>query len=257
MLSLSLLLTALLATACIAQDTCEEPASRLYLPDPPYANYIYFDCHSSSHVIVISPSQSDNLSIIGPRFLVAWPAGNSGLVAYFEPANGVNGSLTPQLENSTATGNTLEPIYEPVQDGDPRVGVSGFINFNVPANLITPILGSIRTIRDFAEGPSILDPDVQGGIRFSESDSNGVTINRTWFDNTTTTMLTFTPLDGAEPVAIESSTNHLIFGAGTYQCKLNTSDNLTFKFVVGIAKYPQSTPPLITHIWNNSISQKC
>ncbi|KAF9690782.1 hypothetical protein EKO04_011053 [Ascochyta lentis] len=211
------LLAALLLAASKAQDICSEPASRLHLPDPPYENHIYFDCHSSSHVIVTSPSLNSNLNIVGPRLLVAWPAGNSGLVAYFEPTDGMNGTLTPQLENSTSTGNTLEPIYEPVQGSNPRVGVSGSINFNVPAVLTIPIFGSIRTIRDFAEGPSILDPDVQGGLRFSEADSNGATINRTWFDNITTTLLTFTPLSGAQPVTIDPDDNSLLFGAGTYQ----------------------------------------
>jgi hypothetical protein len=212
------LVAVVLAAACVAQDTCNEPASRLYLPDPPYDNYIYFDCHSGSHVIVTSPGPDSNLNVIYPRLLVAWPGGNSGLAAYFAPTNGANGTLTLRLENSTSTGEALDPIYELIQGTAPRVGVSGSINFNVPANLTIPILGSIRTIRDFAEGPSILDPDVQGGLRFSGSDISA-TINRTWFDNVTTTELTFTPLGGTEPVIIAPDSNHLLFGAGTYQCK--------------------------------------
>lgn len=212
-------LAALLAAVCVAQDACIEPASRLYLPDPPYDNYIYFDCNSSSHIILTSPIPSSNLNVIGPRLLVAWPAGNSGLVAYFEPTNGPNGTLTPHLENSTTTRETLDAIYNPVEGGDPRIGVSGSINFNVPARLTIPILGSIRTIRDFAEGPSILDRDVQGGLQFSELDNIGAIISRTWFDNVTTTELSFAPLNDAEPVTIDPSNNHLLFGAGTYQCK--------------------------------------
>lgn len=215
-------LASLLVAVCIAQDACNEPASRLHLPDPPYDNHIYFDCHSSSHVILTTPTSSSNLGVIGPRLVVAWPAGNSGLVAYFEPTNGANGTLTPRLENSTSTGETLDPIYEPIQGGDPRVGVSGSITFNVPATLIIPILGSIRTIRDFSEGPSILDSKVQGGLRFSQSDNNGATVNRTWFDNVTTTVLAFTPLNGAQPVSITSNSSRLLFGAGTYQCKIST-----------------------------------
>ncbi|KAF2628120.1 glycogen debranching enzyme [Macroventuria anomochaeta] len=223
MLRPSRFLAALFAAVSVAQDTCNEPASRLYLPDPPYDNYIYFDCHSSSHVILTSPMSNSNFSILGPRLLMAWPAGNSGLAAYFEPTDGVNGTLTPRLENSTSTGEILNPIYEPIEGSDPRVGVSGSVNFNVPANLTIPILGSIRTIRDFAEGSSILDPGVQGGLRFSQSDDNGATVNRTWFDNITTTVLTFTPFDGAQPVIIDSNSNHLLFGAGTY--RFNASFN--------------------------------
>lgn len=214
-------LVALLAAVGIAQDTCNEPASRLYLPDLPYDNYLYFDCQSSSHVIITSPTTESNLSVIGPRLLVAWPAGNSGLVVYFEPTDGVNGTLTPTLANSSSTGEALDPIYESVEGGNPMVGVSGSINFNVPATLTVAVLGSIRTIRDFAEGPSILDPDVQGGLQYSGSNSS-TTISRTWFDNITTTVLNLTPLDDAPAISIEqisSNSSHVLFGAGTYRCE--------------------------------------
>ncbi|KAJ4330686.1 hypothetical protein N0V87_009796 [Didymella glomerata] len=221
---LSCLFAALLAAVGVAQDTCDEPASRLYLPDPPYDDYLYFDCHSSSHVIVTSPAPDSDLSVIGPRLLIAWPAGNSGLVVYFEPTNGVNGTLTPSLANSSSTGETLDPIYEPAEGSNPVVGISGSINFNVPATLTVAVLGSIRTVRDFAEGPSILDPSVQGGIRYSRVDDSA-TINRTWFDNVTTTVLDFTPLNGSQPVNLDQSSSNttLRFGAGTY--RFNASFN--------------------------------
>ncbi|KAF2875566.1 hypothetical protein BDV95DRAFT_562189 [Massariosphaeria phaeospora] len=40
-------------------------------------------------------------------------------------------------------------------------------------------------------------------------------LKRTWFDNTTTTWLQFTPLSGSSPIIIDKST--LVFGNGTYQ----------------------------------------
>ncbi|KAF3006588.1 hypothetical protein E8E13_006971 [Curvularia kusanoi] len=207
-------LVALFAALAVGQDSCSEPASRLYLPDPPYDNYIYFDCHSSSHVILTSPRPDSNLDIISPRLLVAWPAGNSGLVAYFEPADGVKGSLTPSLKNSSSTGEALDPIYEPVQGSTPRVGVAGSIFFNKPAKLTTAVLGSIRSVRDFTEGGGKLDPEVQSGLIYSGSDVSA-TINRTWFDGVTATVLNFTPLNGAPPVNFTSGSTFL-FGAGAY-----------------------------------------
>lgn len=216
---------ALLVAVGVAQETCTVPASRLYLPDPPYSNYIYFDCHSSSHVVVTSPLSNSNLNVIGARLLVAWPAGNSGLVAYFEPSDGAKGSLTPVLANSTSSGETLDPIYNPNEGTNPRVGVSGAINFNKAANLTLSILGSIRTIRDYSEGGGNLDPGVQDALKYSLSDNDGATISRTWFDNVTTTTLAFTPLDGAGTVSIDQANNHLLFGVGTYQCKSSLSVN--------------------------------
>ena len=53
-----------------------------HLTDPPYDNYFYSDCHGDSQVIVTSPLADSNLSLIGPRFIVAWPAGASGICAF-------------------------------------------------------------------------------------------------------------------------------------------------------------------------------
>src|SRR4030081_3304730 len=89
------------ASATSSAPTCSATISNLHLSSPPYDNYFYSDCHSSSQVVVTSPRSDSNLSIIGPRLLVAWPAGNSGVVSFFEPANGVNGTLSLTLMNST------------------------------------------------------------------------------------------------------------------------------------------------------------
>ncbi|KAF2118036.1 hypothetical protein BDV96DRAFT_489871 [Lophiotrema nucula] len=201
-----------------SNTTCSSNATTLHLSDPPYENYFYSDCHAASHVVVTSPLLSSNLTIIGPRLLVAWPAGNSGIVTFFAPQNGENGTLGIQLDNSTNTGNALEPFYAPNGTGNPRVGVSGTINFNSSAILTVPILGSIRTIRDFTEGPSIIYPSIQDAISFSTTTDGGATLNRTWFDNVTTTYLSFTPLNGSDSVTINRDANTtLTFGAGTYQ----------------------------------------
>lgn len=166
----------------------------------------------------------------------------------------MSGTLTPRLEKSKSKGNILESIYEPVQGSDPRVGVSGSINLNVPANLTISILGSIRTIRDFAEGGKVLNSEVQRGLRYSKSDSNSATINRTWFDSVTTTDLTFTPLDGAQPIMIDPENNYLLFGVGTYQCECMTQN---LQSVSGIANLTQSTLPSTTPTWNSLTSRKC
>jgi len=75
------------------------------------------------------------------------------------------------------------------------------------------ILGSIRTIRDFTEGPRILVPLVQDAVTYSSSDEDGVTLRRTWLDNVTTTELNFkSSQDGS--VVLDNTT--ISFEAGTY-----------------------------------------
>jgi hypothetical protein len=215
-------ISGLLGVTAVAasNNTCPSNTTTLHLPDPPYENYFYSDCYSSTHVIITSPLSSSNLDVISPRLLVAWPAGNSGIVTFFEPENGEKGTLSVQLENSTTASVPLEPIY--VADasgaGRPRVGVAGLINFNSSAVLSTSILGSIRTIRDYTEGGGILYPSVQDAVNYSASGEGGVTLGRTWFDNMTTTRLTFTPVNGSDAVKINSDAKPTLhFGAGTYQ----------------------------------------
>jgi len=194
--------------------TCSTIISNLHLNSPPYENYFYSDCHAASQVVVTSPGPDDNLTIIGPRLLIAWPAGNSGIVSFFAPTNGINGTLSITLMNSTV-GSPLEPIYQlAMQGGNATVGISGEIGFNSSAMLTVAILGSIRTIRDFTEGPSILQPQIQNAIKYSSTANGGVTLTRLWLDNITTTTLSFIPVDASQKITISNTT--ITFDAGNY-----------------------------------------
>ncbi|KAF1971314.1 hypothetical protein BU23DRAFT_556112 [Bimuria novae-zelandiae CBS 107.79] len=210
-----------LFAACLAPALAVDcPASRLQLSEPPYENYFFSDCITSSHVIVTSQEADSNTSSVKARLLVAWPAGNSGAAAYFEAEN--NGPLGLHLENSTSNGEVLETVNEPAVDGasneNPRVGVKGLIHFDTPALLTLPILGSIRTIRDYSEGGGILSLDVQNAVVTEKYGSDGGQFYRTWFDNVTTTWIDFVPTAGAEAVRIVTGDKWMLrFGTGTYE----------------------------------------
>lgn len=196
---------------------CASLPATLYLSDPPYENYFYADCHSAAHAVVLSPLSESNLTVIGPRLLVAWPAGNSGVCAFFQPQNGVNGTLSIQLINST-TGQPLLPIYEEASGSDfPRVGVKGTIRFNSSASLTVPILGSVRTIRDFTEGPSLLVPKIQDAINVTARPDGGALLSRLWLDNVTSIELGFDPVASSETAAISVDNRTLNFEPGDYQ----------------------------------------
>ena len=224
------------SSSSTAGATCSDPATSFHLSDPPYENYFYSDCHTAAQVVVTSPRPGDNLTIIGPRLLVAWPAGNSGVVAFFAPQNGVNGTLGIEIENGTS-GNALEPVYLPPPSGSnfPSVGVSGIFKLNDSAVLTLSILGSepyldtfgyaradsmtgVRTLRDFIEGPSILVPEIQNAIKFQEDSNGGVTLSRVWLDNVTITDFSFTPQgtsnSSENPVRVDNRT--VKFEAGSY-----------------------------------------
>lgn len=222
--------------------TCTEEPTTQWLSDPPYENYFYSDCHSASQVVVTSPLEDSNLTIIGPRLLVAWPAGNSGVVGFFKPQNGVNGSLAIRLENGTSTFPLQGAYVEPEEDslsGHPFVGISTLVNFNSSAVLTVPIMGSIRNIRDFTEGPSLVYPVIQDAIQWNETDDGGVLLSRLWLDNVTATQMSFVPTSGERRISIvrnDEGNRTLEIAAGTYNftawfdypqlTQLNSSDVL-------------------------------
>jgi hypothetical protein len=116
-----------------AAPRCSGPATTQHWSDPPYQNYFYSDCHVDAQAVVTSPLPDSNLTIIGPRLVIAWPAGNSGVGAYFQPQNGVNGSLAIALVNSTI-GSPLGPVYQQTPGSKyPTVGVMGVLSFNSSA----------------------------------------------------------------------------------------------------------------------------
>ncbi|KAJ6092368.1 hypothetical protein N7467_004337 [Penicillium canescens] len=194
---------------------CPNPASLLSLRDPPYSNYFYSDCNVAAQAVITSPLPDSDLSIISPRLIVAWPAGNSGVCAFFEPQNGVNGSLAIELVNSTNE-QPLNPVYDAPSKGSmyPSVGIQGILHFNSSAALTIPILGSIRMIRDFTEGPSLLYPEIQDAVTFTSNTDGSATLNRIWLDNVTSTKLTFAPNGTNSKVTISNKT--LTFTAGDY-----------------------------------------
>lgn len=140
---------------------------------------------------------------------MAWPAGNSGIVTYFEPENGVNGTLGVRLLNSTA-GEPLGPIYG-MSGENATVGITTQLEFNSSAVLSVAILGSIRTIRDFVEGPSLLRSDTQSSNKYSGIE-NGIQLSRLWLDNITTTTISFTSSENQ--IVLDNQT--VKFEAGSY-----------------------------------------
>ncbi|OTA92166.1 hypothetical protein M434DRAFT_75054, partial [Hypoxylon sp. CO27-5] len=183
----------------------------LHLSDPPYENYFISDCSSASQVVVTSPLADSDLKIIGPRLLIAWPAGNSGIVAYFSPENGVNGTLGIGLRNITGTNRTLSPLIG---------GVTGALSLNSSATLDLTILGSIRTIREFIEGPSTLSPNIQDAIEVRQLPDGGIQLNRQWLDKTTETYLTIHSSNGTT-ISIQDGKPHLTSGAYTFNAWTN------------------------------------
>ncbi|KIX04967.1 uncharacterized protein Z518_05839 [Rhinocladiella mackenziei CBS 650.93] len=217
MLSLIIALFAVGLGAGFTQNSAPCQAVTQHLSDPPYENYFYSDCNGDTQAVVTSPLPDSNLSIISPRLVIAWPAGNSGICTFFQPQSSPNGSLAIELVNSTI-GTPLAPVYRTTQSSDnPVVGVQGVLSFNSSATLTIPILGSVRTIRDFTEGPSLLRPVIQDAIHLRRTNGTGATFSRLWLDNVTTTTFTMVPYQNSDTnITITQRNNTISFGAGFY-----------------------------------------
>jgi len=245
------------STSTSSKTTCSDSPSTLHLSDPPYENYFYSDCHGASQVVVTNPLPDSNLTIIGPRLLVAWPAGNSGVVAFFAPQNGVNGTLGIELVNTTSSDQPLSPVYDTDPSNstsdNPRVGISTRINFNSSAILTVPILGSIRTIRDFVEGPSLLVPEIQNATTL-QLESGVAIYDRLWFSNETTTVMSFSSVEGSDGGGLRIVNGSLHLQAGTYEftasfdypqlTQLSAMEVLNEQSQELIAQYPDQTKSL-------------
>lgn len=164
-----------------------------------------------------SPLSSSNLSIIGPRVVVAWPAGNSGIAVFFAPQNGPNGTLAIELVNSTI-GEPLSVYTNTDSNNDfPYVGVQGVLSFNSSAMLTVAILGSVRTIRDFTEGPSLLRPAIQDAVNVTQYNNSGASYGRMWLDNTTESYFNLVPFENDNgTIAMNAQNRTVSFGAGFY-----------------------------------------
>ena len=214
MLPIITLVSLLSGVAAQTNSSCQ--ARVQHLSDPPYDNYFYSDCNTDAQAVITSPLPDSNLSIIGPRLIVAWPAGNSGICTFFQPHNDNNGTLGIELVNSTF-GNPLGAVTIAGNSSSqlPSVGVEGVLSFNNTAEIAVAILGSVRTIRDFTEGPSLLEPVVQDAIQVQAFNGTGVQLSRLWLDNVTTTTLTMVPWkNDNSTIAIDNQT--VSFGAGFY-----------------------------------------
>lgn len=200
---------------------CSGPPTTQRLTDLPYDNYFYSDCNVQAQAVITSPEPDSNLSIVSPRLIVAWPGGNSGACAYFQPQNGKNGTLTIKLINAT-DGQSLQPVYAKTKGkgkdtAHPYVGIRGTIRLNSSAVLTVPILGSVRTIRDFVEGPSLLIPEIQNAIKIKSLPGGGMALSRLWLDNITTMELGFVPKKkSCEESSIQIDDKTLSFEAGDY-----------------------------------------
>ncbi|KAL8948844.1 MAG: hypothetical protein Q9222_005003 [Ikaeria aurantiellina] len=215
----------------IAIFQANTPPSTQQLNDQPYKNYFYSDCNVATQVVVTSPEPDSNLSIVGPRLIVAWPAGNSGVCAFFAPQSGINGSLAIGLLNSSDYG-ALQPYYNDAGGQYPKVGVGGVIRFNASAELTVPILGSVRTVRDFTEGPSLLALTIQDAIKYHSLADGGKLISRVWFDNVTNSELGFIPLT-SNTSTVEIHTNEI----GNTTLRFQEGDYIFYSSI----NYPQLT----------------
>jgi len=159
----------------------------MHLKDGPSENYFLSDCSSSNQVLVTSPLPAGQQDLGNSRLLIAWEAGNSGIVLYFKAPKALRDSASMSLLVPANDSLAIKPLIS---------GLSGTIEFDEPAELGSVVIGSIRSLRDFIEGGRALNDDVQRALRFKSLPGGGVLITRQWLDRTTEAYVTLRPSEG-------------------------------------------------------------
>ncbi len=137
------------------------------------------------------------------------------MVGFFRHQKDDDAPLDIKLKENN--GDTLSAIFQDEPNSDvPRHGVSGAFTLNEAATMFDPIMGSVRTMRDYIEGPKLLVPEIQNAIEFLETDGGGVLLSRMWLDKKTVSKFSFTPeKEGQGKVTIGDKVVN--FEPGTYR----------------------------------------
>ncbi|KAL4423920.1 hypothetical protein ABPG75_001221 [Micractinium tetrahymenae] len=145
----------------------------------------------------------------GVRFLVGFPEANSGAVAYFNSTVGQSTDLNITLDNGT-----LASVEVPGRGA----GLTGVLTFNRDATLYRAIVGSIRTVRDYVEGPRIIRPIF---AHTTTQEGDAVVLRREYLNNTGSNTLSFAPADGTTTVKATPDGNFTIaLGPGASEGKV-------------------------------------
>ncbi|KAH8553472.1 hypothetical protein BGW37DRAFT_555536 [Umbelopsis sp. PMI_123] len=180
------------ASVAIAQDTLTE-----HVAFSSYDNYLYRDNTTASQLLFTQT----NATTTRTRFIAAFPAGNSGAMAYFKAASGNSSALTIALVDGS-----LNSVMNPYN----QTGISGQWQFNQDAELDLAVLGSVRALRDYVEGGGLLHSDMNYTVQ--QPNANSVTLYREFFNDSIAINFTM-----STDKAIQSSgTQSVSFPAGTY-----------------------------------------
>ncbi|OZJ04898.1 hypothetical protein BZG36_02511 [Bifiguratus adelaidae] len=206
-----IVLLAIIAVAC-AQTNSSNGSVYRYLNSQGYDQYLYRDANVAAQVLL----SNNNASTVN-RFVAAFPAGNSGAMTYFEPL--VNGStpLAVRMVNNSISG--VGPIA--VGGGRPdAVGVQGTMTFSQSARINVEVLGSVRALRDYVEGPQIIYPQMAANVSLQNS---SVTLHRIFFNQTFFMNLTLTALDSSTTFGIDQTNGNVTINLanGTSSANVN------------------------------------
>lgn len=198
---LSSLMVTALAGAAAAQDILTSQVSF-----SGYTNYLYRDNVTSSQLLFTEANSTN----VRTRFIAAFPAGNSGAMAYFRPATGNTTALILSLVD-----NSLKSV----QNDYNQTGITGQWQLSQNAELDLAVLGSVRALRDYVEGGGILHPEMN--YTLLQSSNNSVTLYRNFFNDSIAMNFTMTT-----DKQIQSSGNTSIaLPAGTYQFTVTLNEN--------------------------------
>ncbi|CAJ0951933.1 unnamed protein product, partial [Mesorhabditis belari] len=180
----------------------------LKLSPADYDNFLFRDDKTAAQVVI--SKANPNSATIQTRFLVAFPAGNSGALAMF--------NLTKP------NGNPLNPVIQLV-DGSLKsiakdnnfTGLIGQFTLDQDSYIMMPVMGSVRTLRDFSEAGVKHDEMVPTGF---QQTPNSISFNYIFLDKETSMNFTLSTTNTDKFPLFDSPTGRTDLPAGTFDFEI-------------------------------------
>lgn len=194
---------------CLKWTSADTELNHLTISD--YENYFFRDQTTSAQIVLTSSSAP---SKIQPRFLVAFPAGDSGVAVFLRPTAGQIVKIKLDL---------VDGSLQSLTGGN--IGVRGQFQLNEDSSVGNIVMGSARTIRDFTDSGK-----ATVGVKaplIKRPTANQVVISYIFIDNSATISLT---LQTTNTITIDPKKNNAItkLPAGVYD--FSVSDSRFFLF---------------------------
>jgi hypothetical protein len=145
-----------------------------------FSNYVLRDNDTSATLLLNTNASAQSFGY--NRFLVAFPAGNSGAMTNFTALSNGTSAGNSTASNSSLAINLVNGTFASVRRDYNQSGVQGTLSFSGSALMNETVIGGVRAIRDVVEGG--LQPNPLFSWNVSTANDTYIELIRLWLNQT-------------------------------------------------------------------------